>query len=705
MNAPFQKFLKIQTTIILLAQAVLLFNLNTPAQDTRQLRREKPIVNEENRVALVIGNSKYIHTKSLPNPVNDAKDISAKLRQLGFRVFTGEDLDRRSTEKLIREFGDNLLQENTVGLFFYAGHGLQYQGENYIVPTDADIPAEDEIEFEAVKVSLVLRKMNTAKNNLNIIILDACRDNPFASTWRKYRSSNNDGGLTMMHPPSGTVLFYATQPGEVASDGSGRNGLFTEALLKRIDEPNIELGQLMKKVGRDVFDQSSQKQTPWNEGGMLGDFYFNKKENNSSENSPIQTQPIASSQNNPSPVFSGKRQAEENAWSDVKNSMDVSDFKYFLEEFPAGYYAEQAKRRIEQFAWDDVRESNDKSKLQAYLSQFPDGLNAATARIKLKRFEAREIAPATIAKNEIKTETTESVAVREIKVEEKIPAKTEEKRSAKTEEENITVKDPPKISKPKALPKKNPGNMPKVASQTDSLGIEFISIPAGSFMMGSSAANLSESLRMARKDYADFEAAWIENEKPAHRVDIPEEFWMGKTEVTQAQWEKIMGTNPSFKEKCADCPVDRVSWEDAKEFIKKLNELNNGFVYSLPSEAEWEYAARGGTTRLFAGNTEDISWHSGNSGSATNPVASRLPNSFGLYDMNGNVAEWCEDLYERYDKAENPDAPTGPANLRVVRGGHWNVFPTLQRSTARSGLSPNVRNITTGFRLAARLKQ
>ena len=401
-------------------------------------------------------------------------------------------------------------------------------------------------------------------------------------------------------------------------------------------------------------------------------------------------------------LVSNARQREDNAWNLVKNSINADDFTYFLEEFPEGVYSAQAKKMLEQLAWDSVRNSNDKNKIQAYLVKYPDGLNSSSARIKLRQIES--LAKVTIpalpsGKAEPEKADNDSTKTREIAV--------EEKTAEKPAESKPIVKSPPIIKKSNTALKKPTGKLPKVTSQTDSLGIEFVLIPAGNFMMGLSAANLGETYRMARKDYADFEQSWIDNEMPAHRVEISEDYWLGKTEVTQAQWEKVMGTNPSFNKSCSDCPVERVSWEDAKEFIRKLNELDNGFVYSLPTEAEWEYAARGGTNRLFAGNVEDMAWHSGNSEIATHPVESRLPNSFGLYDIHGNVEEWCEDLYQLYpdSKSENEEAATSVIkNLRVVRGGSWNVFPTLQRATARKGATPTLRNIVTGFRLAARLK-
>ncbi len=700
MQQPFRIKTKLFTLLLLLSQTTVLFSQSAYGQETRRLEREKKTTDTvEKRVALVIGNGDYLRTKSLPNPVNDANDVAEKLTSLGFEVIKGTNLNKRNMDLLIRDFGTRLIQTGGVGMFFYAGHGLQYRGDNYLIPIDADITAEDEIAYQAVNVGQILAKLETAQNNLNIIMLDACRDNPFAAKWSSFRNTGNDGGLAKMNAPTGTMLIYATEPGNVASDGSGRNGLFTESLLNNIDSPNIELEQLIKKIARDVKEKSNNKQTPWKEGLILGDFFFNKVETKKLEQALVdKPQPVKV---NPSNSVSNARQLEENAWNLVKDSITEDDFTFFLDEFPEGVYSAQAKKMLEQLAWDAIRTSTDKNKIQVYLAKYPDGLNSASARIKLRQIES--LAKATVpvlpsAKSEPEKAENDSTKTREVSVEEKNPENPVETKNAE--------KTPPITKKPKTALKKPTGKLPKVTSQTDDLGIEFVLIPAGSFIMGLSAANLDETYRMARKDYADFEKAWIQNEMPAHRVEISEDFWMGKTEVTQAQWVKVMGNNPSFNSKCEDCPVERVSWEDAKEFIRKLNEMNNDFVYSLPSEAEWEYAARGGTTRLFAGNIEDLAWHSGNSEGTTNSVESRLPNSFGLYDMHGNVAEWCEDLYELYDPASVTDevAPSVVKNLRVVRGGSWNVFPTLQRATFRKAESPTLRNIVTGFRLAARLK-
>ena len=173
----------------------------------------------EKRIALVIGNGAYTKAKPLPNPSNDAADMAAVLKTLGFEVLLGVNLDRRGMENLIREFGNKLANGGT-GLFYYAGHGIQVGGENYLVPVEADIPEEDEVRYSAVPLNLVLTKMNSANNTLNIVILDACRNNPFARSWRTFRDNSNSE-RAKISPPTGTLVLYATEPGKVASGRSG----------------------------------------------------------------------------------------------------------------------------------------------------------------------------------------------------------------------------------------------------------------------------------------------------------------------------------------------------------------------------------------------------------------------------------------------------------------------------------------------------
>lgn len=240
--------------------------------DIRQSSQEDAKV--QKRLALVIGNSSYQHTETLRNPANDASDVARTLRELGFEVLSGINQTKREMEALMRQFGDKLVHSDGVGLFYYAGHGLQVNGENYLVPIDANIPEEDEVAYASVSVNFLLGKMISANNDFNMVILDACRNNPFARSWRKSRDIKEDKGLASMPSPTGTMILYAAQPGSVASDGEGRNGLFTEVLLKYIKQPNLEYEQLTRMVSLDVFNRSNQTQLPYKEGTQLHDFYF-----------------------------------------------------------------------------------------------------------------------------------------------------------------------------------------------------------------------------------------------------------------------------------------------------------------------------------------------------------------------------------------------------------------------------------------------
>jgi formylglycine-generating enzyme required for sulfatase activity len=224
---------------------------------------------------------------------------------------------------------------------------------------------------------------------------------------------------------------------------------------------------------------------------------------------------------------------------------------------------------------------------------------------------------------------------------------------------------------------------------TNSLGMAFVSIPAGSFTMG------------ADKDSEDAYG----DELPSRRVTISQPFYLGKYEVTQGEWETMMGDNPS-KFKGGKNPVDSVSWNDAQTGIERLNRTEGTKKYRLPTEAEWEYAARAGTTSAysFGDNADSLgqyAWYEDNSESRTHPVGQKQPNPWGLYDMHGNVMEWVQDWYDYYVKSQAIDPCNsygGPG--RVLRGGCWRIRAVRLRSACRDYGTPAVRSVLCGFRLA-----
>jgi len=223
----------------------------------------------EKRTALVMGNGSYKHIAYLKNPANDADDMARALKRCGFNVRTMIDGTRREMIEAMRAFGDQLKKErNGVGLFFYAGHGVQIDGENHLVPVNARVERKYEVEVECLKVSALLGAMENADNRLNIIILDACRNNPF----RGFRGANR--GLAQMTAPAGSILIYSTAPGEAADDGPDQNGLYTSMLLKHIMDRGLTVEVLLKRVRIDVMEASGGRQVPWESSSLTGNFYF-----------------------------------------------------------------------------------------------------------------------------------------------------------------------------------------------------------------------------------------------------------------------------------------------------------------------------------------------------------------------------------------------------------------------------------------------
>ncbi len=221
----------------------------------------------ERRVALVIGNAKYKEAP-LYNPVNDARDMAAALQRTGFEVIVALDATQKEMNRAIARFGDRLTLD-TVALFYYAGHGMQVRGKNYLIPIDAEIKSESSVRVESVDVDGVLDQLSTSE--LNVVILDACRNNPFE---RRANRSVGAAGLAQMEAPKGSMIAYATAPGRTAADGEGRNGLYTQELLKQLQVPGLTIEQVFKNVRREVAKATRDGQIPWESSSMTGDFYF-----------------------------------------------------------------------------------------------------------------------------------------------------------------------------------------------------------------------------------------------------------------------------------------------------------------------------------------------------------------------------------------------------------------------------------------------
>ena len=290
----------------------------------------------DKRVALVVGNSVYKNVTPLDNPRNDARLMADTLRGLGFIVVGGSarlDLDKTQFDSAVKDFSDQI-QGADVGLFYYAGHGVQVRGANYLVPVNANPTRESDVDFQLVDTALVLRQMEGAGTKLNIVILDACRNNPFGG--RGLRAT--EGGLAQMRAPEGTLISYATQPGSVARDGANGNSPYTKALAEAIRKPGQDIFQTFNTVGLAVKQVTAGSQQPWvSSSPIAGNFYF-AGQSASNQTAAPSPQPPAMA---PTATDEAAR-----AWSVTQNTTSIAVLEDFIRQFGNTAYGSMARARL-----------------------------------------------------------------------------------------------------------------------------------------------------------------------------------------------------------------------------------------------------------------------------------------------------------------------------------------------------------------------
>lgn len=319
------------------------------------------------RVALVIGNSSYAHQAQLPNPRNDASDIASTLKRIGFAVRLDIDVTREGLLKDVTDFARDV-EGSDAALFFYAGHGLQVDGVNYIVPTDASIEREADVAFSAQKLDPILEMMMRT-SNASFVILDACRNNPFTRSLRRSMGTSRGTAvgeglaIVRLRAEGEALIAYSTQPDNVAEDGTGRNSPYTDALLRNIELPGLSIEEALKRVIRDVKTATESEQIPWYTSSLSQDFKF--------------IPGIAPR------VDSGGAQ---HPWQLLKDTPNPNLIRSFINNFPNDFYVADAKQRLGELevgGWNTIRNSQTLPNLEAFLSQFPDGHYAKDAKQKL----------------------------------------------------------------------------------------------------------------------------------------------------------------------------------------------------------------------------------------------------------------------------------------------------------------------------------
>jgi formylglycine-generating enzyme required for sulfatase activity len=635
------------------------------------------------RIALVIGNSRYTGIAPLKNPSNDAKAVGKALKELGFKVNTVNDGDRNAMISALRNFGrESNRKDVDITFFYYAGHGVQSAARrNYLIPVNARVKSDEDLGFEAVSLDDHLMRQVDGNGKANIVVLDACRDNPFS-----YESAtrNAKSGWADIEKASGTLIAYATAPGSVASDGDKENGLYTGYLIQALRTPGIDIESALDEVGRQVAKASGNKQRPRKDDGLYGKVVL-----------------LPDAGDRPLPALAGTSPAAppNDAAAGASRSVDPATG---TTAGPATGLSPELLAERELAFWEAVEDSRDMRDYEDFLAQFPKGPFSGIARRRLEALRgatAKPAAPVVVAS--LDRDAANPIA-------QVLPA-------------NGAIKDCAECP-------------------------DILTVAAGSFTMG--APGVSKET--------------LANEGPARKVDIRRGFGLSRSEVTVGQfrafvedsghqpaqgcrshvlrngdilWETVADrnwANPGFAQ-TDDHPVVCIAWADAVAYAEWLSR-KTGQTYRLPTEAEWEYAARaesqkasywasfretGGLNDFIdnmsacghanvrdrktrgpeLGNTNWSAFGCDDGAVFTTPVGRYKPNAFGFVDMLGNVREWTAHCYSATAPDDATPASPGTCDSVAVRGGAWNNKESDVRFTRRWEEPASVASSQIGMRV------
>ena len=688
------------------------------AQDIKQLPATAK------RYALVIGVDEYQDTQisRLSGAANDAKALAdALVRYAGFPrdqviLLASDQPHERQPNRgnILRRLSNlrGIVPTDGLLLLSFAGHGIERSGRGFLCTTDAQLNGDLALlEDTAISVETIHERIRQMGVKQVLIILDACRNDPSGrgegenrltdSFARKFNFDVRNQEVTAF------ATLYATDVGHVTYEyKEKRQGYFSYLMVEGLrggaanERGEVTLGSLVrylqeqvpKQVGRDLGQEKSQRPYATVGGYKADDLIISIAAWATPDRPAVQTADAAT--------------IELAFWNTIQNSNDPDDFREYLAKYSKGWFAGLAKNKIRSL------EAAAKSPVMNPRTTDPTGPSGGAsdstqliidrAEEAFKRGEEAQGKGFPDIARKLFDEARDTVLGSgvDLKTHAKLNAYYRHLDDRILKSELQTVEPSPvnerlniKATDPMKIPPT--GRQENVALQTytepaGGAGIEMVRVPAGKFMMGSPNGE------------GDID------EHPQHEVSVSS-FYMSKYEVTQAQWRAV-GRLPKVKIELNlypsnfrgdNLPVERVSWEEAIEFCERWSRAT-GKTYRLPTEAEWEYAARGMTTGSYAGDLDEMGWYAGNSEGKAHPVGMKQANRFGLYDMQGNVSEWCKDWYGENYYAQSPSAdPMGPSTVsgHVLRGGGWNSDARFCRTAGRNGWGPGYRFDGLGFRL------
>ena len=606
----------------------------------------------DKRVALVVGNSGYANAPNLPNPPHDAEDVAAALKRMNFEVIRGIDLDHSGMQDAVIRFA-RAAQSADVGIFYYSGHAIQFNGVNYLMPVDAKLDGEEDL-YRFTKVDDVLGYLQKARA-LKVLVLDACRDNPLAEALKRSIGSTRavwiQRGLARIEAPVGTIISYSTQAGRTAADGTGRHSPYTTAFLKHIEEP-AEIGDIFRDISADVFRATGEKQLPELSLSIIGKFYLKGSA------SVMVTVP-------PRPAPADPCAAAGDHWKSTESIGSLAAFEDHLTRFPACAFAGLAKAHIDALRRQAAVVVPPTAVVPPISPAKPPGPGGAKP--------PQPVSPCGSAQ-------VESVALSSLRA-----------------------------AKP-LTPGEECGLKPKDVFRECDKCPEMVVVPAGSFVMGAGDVKARET-ELPRHDVTLAKPFAVGK---THVTRAQFMAFVGETGYDVGScFSGDLGLDAS---KSGDHPVVCVNLVDANAYLGWIS-AKTGQAYRLLTESEFEYAGRAGTvTEWFWGDKRidakayahclDCSGNM-NFAKATALVGSLKPNAFGLYDMSGNAYQLVQDCYQ----ANYNGAPTdgsarggGVCPIRVVRGGSWQKALDWARSASRFLQSADMRTNEVGFRVARSLR-